>query len=51
MFHLVSFWLVLGEPKVYQNLGCFTRMWGFYLEWVLQSWMNVQIMWLKKFGS
>ena len=18
----------LGEPKLYQNLGCFTRMWG-----------------------
>jgi len=27
MFHLVSYWLVLGEPKVYQNLVCFTRMW------------------------
>ena len=24
MFHLVSYWLVLGEPKVYQNLGDFT---------------------------
>ena len=24
--------LVLEEPKLYQNLGCFTRMWGFYLE-------------------
>ena len=22
----------LGEPNIYQNLGCFTRMWGFYLE-------------------
>jgi len=22
----------LGEPKIYQNLGDFTRMWGFYLE-------------------
>ena len=32
MFHLVSYWLVLGEPKVYQNLGCFTKMWGIYLE-------------------
>jgi len=20
----------LGEPKLYQNLVCFTRMWGFY---------------------
>ena len=27
MFHLVSYWLVLGEPKLYQNLGYFTRMW------------------------
>ena len=26
MFHLVSYWLVLGEPKVYQNLGNFTRI-------------------------
>jgi len=34
MFHLVSDWLVLGAPKVYQNLGCFTRMWGFYLDGV-----------------
>jgi hypothetical protein len=24
--------LVLGEPKLYQNLGNFTIMWGFYLE-------------------
>jgi len=24
MFHLVSYWRVLGEPKVYQNLGDFT---------------------------
>ena len=24
--------LVLGEPKLYQNLGDFTRMEGFYLE-------------------
>ena len=32
MFHLVSYWLVLGEPKVYQNLVCFTKMWGIYLE-------------------
>jgi len=22
----------LGKPKLYQNLGDFTRMWGFYLE-------------------
>jgi len=25
-------WLVLGEPNIYHDLGCFTRMWGFYLE-------------------
>ena len=24
----------LGEPNIYQNLGDFTRMWGFYLEGV-----------------
>ena len=24
----------LGEPKLYQNMWCFTRMWGFYLEGV-----------------
>jgi len=23
---------VLGEPNIYQNLGDFTRKWGFYLE-------------------
>ena len=22
----------LGKPKLYQNMWCFTRMWGFYLE-------------------
>jgi hypothetical protein len=22
----------LREPNIYQNLVCFTRMWGFYLE-------------------
>ena len=22
---------VLGEPNIYQNLGDFTRIWGFYL--------------------
>jgi len=22
----------LGEPEIYQNLVCFTRKWGFYLE-------------------
>jgi len=21
----------LGKPKLYQNMWCFTRMWGFYL--------------------
>ena len=26
--------LVLGEPNIYQNLGDFTRKWGFYLEGV-----------------
>ena len=31
MFHLVSYWLVLGEPKIYQNLEDFTRMRGFQL--------------------
>jgi len=24
----------LGEPYIYQNLGCFTSVWGFYLEGV-----------------
>ena len=24
----------LGKPKLYQNMWCFTRMWGFYLEGV-----------------
>ena len=24
----------LGEPKLYQNMWCFTRMWGFYLDGV-----------------
>ena len=24
----------LGKPKLYQNMWCFTRMWGFYLETV-----------------
>ena len=24
----------LGEPNIYQNLGDFTRRWGFYLEGV-----------------
>ena len=32
MFHKVSFWLILGEPNLYQNLVCFTRIWGFYLK-------------------
>jgi hypothetical protein len=22
----------LGKPKLYQNMLCFTRMWGFYLD-------------------
>ena len=22
----------LGKPKLYQNMWCFTRMWGFYLK-------------------
>ena len=22
----------LGKPKLYQNMWCFTRKWGFYLE-------------------
>jgi hypothetical protein len=29
MFHLVSLWLVLGEAKLYQNLGDFTRIGDF----------------------
>ena len=24
----------LGKPKLYQNMWCLTRMWGFYLEGV-----------------
>ena len=28
MFHLVSYWLVLEEPNIYQNLVDFTRIWG-----------------------
>ena len=30
MFHSLLV-CVLGEPNTYQNFGCFTRMWGFYL--------------------
>ena len=29
MFHLVSLWLVLGEAKLYQNLGDFSRIGDF----------------------
>jgi len=29
---LISYWFVLGEPNIYQNVVCFTRMCGFYLE-------------------
>ena len=36
----------LGKPKLYQNMWCFTRMWGFYLKgcltvknwWELLTW-------------
>ena len=28
MFHLVSYWLVLEEPNIYQNLVDFTRIGG-----------------------
>ena len=38
-------------PNLYQNLEDFTRMRGFYLEGVLQSWIIVQLVSLKKFGS
>jgi len=26
MFHLVSYWCLIGEPNMYQNLGDFTSM-------------------------
>ena len=33
----------LGEPKLYQNMWCFTRMWGFYLEclWLCEELVGV----------
>jgi len=33
----------LGEPNIYQNLVCFTRMWGFYLEclWLCEELVGV----------
>jgi len=34
----------LGEPNIYQNLVCFSRKWGFYLEVlgeeVMMFWVN-----------
>jgi len=24
----------IAEPRIYHHLGCFTRIWGFYLECV-----------------
>ena len=30
MFHLVSFWLVLGEPNIYHQSVCFTMCGGNY---------------------
>ena len=35
----------LGEPKLYQNLGDFTRMWGFYLEGCLTCEELVGVTW------
>jgi len=32
VFHLVSFWLVLGEPNIYHDSGVFYKNWVFYLE-------------------
>ena len=33
----------LREPKLYQNMWCFTRMWGFYLEclWLCEELVGV----------
>ena len=41
----------LGEPNIYHDSGVFYKNVGSYLVGVLQSWIIVQLVSLKKFGS
>ena len=50
MFHLVSYKRI-REIQVIPEYVVFYKNLGFYLEGVLQSWIIVQLVSLKKFGS
>jgi len=51
MFHLVSQLVSLGEPNIYHDLGVFYKKVGILLGSVLDSWIIVRLVLLKKFGS
>ena len=41
----------LGKPNVYHDSGVFCKSGEFYLEMILDSWMIVQLVLLKRFGN